>query len=689
MSRYFIILFLFLSLCWVDTPDLNAHGGQFRGPHGRVPPGLRDPYDPAPPPPPPPTPRPGPDVTPPTPFAGPGVPDSPITPPVIPDATGGQPQNGQRPGPRSSSLDYTNWRFWWGYNQDAILGLKDAIYRIGGSGSTIHGLGDASPGARSDATHMVRSEIEKRILPTLLWVIDPKNKVHADIESAAYLALAKTARLPNQIEIISRALDPQAGHRDLVTESAALALGLLARTHEDEQFTGVELDRVRETLFRAIRESGHPTRTRGFALLALGLLGNQPSGGSATDEATQTSATTRSLFEILKENEKETELAVSALVAIGLQGVDSLTADQRERLQTLVLHRGSRGAASELTRAYAAQALGRIGTAKDVGVLQAVLANRAYAKPVQRSAAIGIGTLARLLSTQQRAAVVAGLLGRMRRVRDISTRNFLTISLAHHLQADHDTDASQVLAETKAGAWLVSEARSGSHSNRPYAALALGLVARAVGEESNSQAWGTLRDDALQALREGLGAKDLPRSARGAFATALGIARDERSIAPLGDLVGDERQDPSLRGYAAAAIGMIGYAPKRIRLRIREALAERRTEEMRVQCATALGLLHDTQAVPELIASIRTARNQSTKGQLLVALARIGDERAVQPLVDLVRAEHSEQHLTRALACASLGIVGDLESVPVLSRLSKDVNYRAGTDVMREVLSIL
>ncbi|MCP5069547.1 MAG: HEAT repeat domain-containing protein [bacterium] len=690
MLRYFIVLFLFLSLCFVHTPDLNAHGGSFRGPGGGVPPDLREPGDPSPPPPPPPSPRPGPDVTPPTPVPpSTGGRVGPITPPTVPNSNGGQPQNGQRSGPRAASLDYTNWRFWWGYNQDAILGLKDAIYRTGGTGSTIHGLGDASPDARSDATHMVRAEIEKRVLPTLLWVIDPKNKVHADIESAAYLALAKTARMPSQIAVISKALDPKAGHRDLVTESAALALGLLARTHKDEQFTGVELDRVRDILFHAIKEGDHKIRTRGFALLALGLLGDQPTGSATTDQATKANATTQALFEILATDETETELAVPTLVAIGLQDVASLTTPQREHLRMLVLSRGSRGASSELTRAYAAQALGRIGTAKDVGVLQTVLAGRSYAKPAQRSAAIGVGTLARLLSSQERAAVVSNLLGRMRRFRDVSTRNFLTISIAYHLQADHDSDATQVLSETKAGSWLVSEARSGSHANRPYAALALGLVARAVGDMSNSEGWGTLRDDALQAIREGLTAKDLPHSARGAFATALGIAKDERSIPRLGELVDDERQDPSLRGYAAAAIGMMGHAPKRIRVRIREALAERRTEEMRVQCATALGLLHDTKAVPELIASIRTARNQSTKGQLLVALARIGDERAVQPLVDLVRAGRSEQNLTRALACASLGIVGDLESVPVLSRLSKDVNYRAGTNVMREVLSIL
>ena len=44
---------------------------------------------------------------------------------------------------------------------------------------------------------------------------------------------------------------------------------------------------------------------------------------------------------------------------------------------------------------------------------------------------------------------------------------------------------------------------------------------------------------------------------------------------------------------------------------------------------------------------------------------------------------------TRAIACAGLGLIGDLEFIPSLSRISKDINYRATSDPINEVLSFL
>jgi hypothetical protein len=71
-----------------------------------------------------------------------------------------------------------------------------------------------------------------------------------------------------------------------------------------------------------------------------------------------------------------------------------------------------------------------------------------------------------------------------------------------------------------------------------------------------------------------------------------------------------------------------------------------------------------------------------------VALSRIGDARAVEPLVELLR-NPREGDVTRALACAGLGVVGDLEWTSSLSKVSRDVNYRAQVDLVAEVLSIL
>ena len=121
---------------------------------------------------------------------------------------------------------------------------------------------------------------------------------------------------------------------------------------------------------------------------------------------------------------------------------------------------------------------------------------------------------------------------------------------------------------------------------------------------------------------------------------------------------------------------------------IREALRSRRSEHLRRSSATALGLLRDKGAVEILLEELQVARSQSMKGQVVVALAKVGDERAIKPLIALLK-DGNESVLTRALACAGLGIVGDINWMPSLSRISQDINFRATGDAFREVLSIL
>nr|MDJ0523695.1 HEAT repeat domain-containing protein [Planctomycetota bacterium] len=168
----------------------------------------------------------------------------------------------------------------------------------------------------------------------------------------------------------------------------------------------------------------------------------------------------------------------------------------------------------------------------------------------------------------------------------------------------------------------------------------------------------------------------------------LGLAKDRKSIGDLVEIVGDRRSDDELRGYSAIALGHIGIGGERVLRPIRNALTERRSEKLRRATATALGMLTDPRAVPILLAELGKARSQSAKGQVVIALAQVGDERAIEPLTNLLK-DHRQQHLTRALACAGLGIVGDVAWVPSLSLIGRDVNYRASGDLMNECLSIL
>lgn len=156
----------------------------------------------------------------------------------------------------------------------------------------------------------------------------------------------------------------------------------------------------------------------------------------------------------------------------------------------------------------------------------------------------------------------------------------------------------------------------------------------------------------------------------------------------LAEIVADDKEDTEFRGYAALALGLIGQATRDVLIPIRAALKERRSEELRQQTATALGLLQDKEGVPMLLEELDRAKSQNVKGQVVLALAKIGDARAVEPMVALLK-DTGAQDLTRALACAGLGVIGDLEWLPSLSRITLDLNYRASTDAINEISSLI
>ncbi|MDJ0973648.1 MAG: HEAT repeat domain-containing protein [Planctomycetota bacterium] len=704
LKRTSLTVFAVLLATAIFAGDLWAHGGQFRGPGGAVPPGMREPSDPTPPPPPPPS---GPPTTPSTPTTpsgpGPSMPSTPTTGPTTPTPSSpASPQGGPK-GP--ASLGFENWVFWYHNNKEDIEQLKSALYSSVSSESVIFDLGGRSRSNRSDAMHDIRAKVESAIIPALRWAMDKKNSSHQDTESAAYIALAKMAKDPNDITVIKKGLDPKLKKDLIVQESTALALGMLRRANEENQFTAKDLDGVREFLFDCFQSKDYQTRTRGFCALAIGLLGDQPTGSkdyiegvtsstdAATDDQVARAATSSRLFELLKGNYSNQDLYIGLLMAIGLQRADSISEEQREVLRQCVT-KGKlfKNDVNNFIRSYAALQLGRIGTAKDVTYLERALTSRRSDVNIQRSAAIGLGVLSKLIPSKERVNVANVLLTAIqkKKVKDASAVNFSYISLGYLLIEDIKANKTDVIEQTKAADFLMKEASSGRILQRPFAALSLALCGKQIGETPDLAIYGDFRQKSLETLRAGLSSKKLDKRGRAGFACSLGIIKDEGSVKALQELVADRKEDHELRGYAALGLGLIGYAPKQVTSAIRDALKERRSEEMRQQCATALGLLKDKEAINLLLEELKRAKSQSVKGQVVLAIAKIGTESAVDPLVALLKNESKkEQDLTRALACAGLGVIGDLELIPSLSRISKNINYRASTDLINEVLSII
>jgi HEAT repeat protein len=660
-----------------------AHGGVFRGPGGQVPPALRPPGDPQPPPPPPPTGGPPPETPPPTnggpPTSGLPVPGKPppVTPPTDP-GVGTEPLGERR---RPATISFDHWEFWWAHNDAEFVRVKDALYGMRVTDESPLWVLGRSKSNVSDALRPTEKEVREVVVPALLRVMDPKADVDPDVAGAAHVALAKVTSDPAHLALLRDAV-ADADRPAMVREAAAIALGLVRRGERRTTFDAYELDRMRRFCLETYEDEESPTRVRGFAMLSIGLLGDQPTAEPVAPR----------LVAYLKDRQRGEDLPVALLQALSLQPSGAVGAETLDLLVECVLRgRIGREDASEMVRAHAALAVGRLGWDVHVAPMLNALTLRNAQSMVRRSAAIALGQLGARVDGARRAEVASALVRAAESTSDSSTRNFAIMSIARLLEADVRAQRTDVLNEGRGRAveFLARTAQSGAPVQRPYGALALGLVANAVGDRPTVETYGDLQVRAVAILREGLADGGRDASTRAAFAVSLGLARDAGSLGALVALVADRDADTTLRGHAAVAVGMVGGAGAGEARTLEGALRERSSEELRRQAAVGLALMHARQAVDVLVAELADPdASDGVKGQVVAALGAIGDQRAIAPLSALVE-DAKASVPTRALACAGLGLVGDLEVVPTLSLLSKDQNYRASPDVLTEVLTIL
>ncbi len=691
------------------SPDALAHGGQFRGPGGAVPPGLREPTDPTPPPPPPPTSAP-PTTTPsdpaqPPPPTTPSQPPAPAPPTTLPD-------NPQAPAKRPSQPSFDQWVFWWNNNNDDILNLKAAIYGLRGTfASGLGQLGDTR-GNKTDATRPTEKQVKDVLIPALLWAMDHKNNLHPDVESAAYIALAKVTDDPAHFKKIMEGVykdgQPNKEVDQIVRESAALSLGLIRRADPTRQFVAKDLDQVREFLFTAFEDDALATQTRAFAALSLGLLGDQPTAQGTTSagggglfyapdaSSTSLATTTGRLWALLHKEYKDEDLPVCLMLALSLQKPETVTQDMVTELRDCALRgKFNKAEVKDTLASYAALAVGRLGSTKDdiAGMVQAMTIHQTGLN-TKRSAAIALGQLGKRVDGADRADVVSKLWKGYNEVKEDSTRNFAIMSMAYVLCKDVEAQRTDVLQAkgVKVADELLKIAQEGNYRQRPYGALAIGLVSAKIGDKTEIQEYATFRGRAVAILLEGVEDLKLDKRGRAAFAIGLGLVQEPSAIRKLLPILQNREEDKELRGYAAVALGMIGTTNAEVVKALSEALKERSSEELRQQTAIGLGLLQSPTTVPFLLKELEEAESANIAGQIVLALAKIGDATTIKPLVDILKPEAGKTpkpDITRALACAGLGLIGDLEMIPSLSRLSKDINYRASPPAIREVLTIL
>ncbi len=669
------------------SPRAWAHGAGF----GPRPPNYQPP-DTAPTPPPPPGPPAGLPAPPPAPTppaqpppqtappatggSSPGVGPAPRG-PSIGGPTTGRGRTGGRPGPSAPDLE-SAWQTWWLLNRAALL--PDRLAALDARVVTPR-EGDLPP---EDAWEVRREEaVRGVVLPFLLRLLDPKRDVRDDVRASALIAAAKVApdRLVRRL-ILCWLEDARAA--PLVRESAALAAGLLRRTRPDQQMDGAELDRLRERLLAAYDDDGAPRRMRAFALLALGVLADQPYGNAWTKDGR---LVVRELRARLTADDLPEDMTVALIVALGRQPDEGVPDAVRSDLKDVALGKRRRGRRwNSVERSHALMARIRLGGPGTPALLRRVLEQKRQPKEVRRAAFTALAEITPCLAEEERRETAAALDKGMRYAKDPLGEGLGYIAAGMLLGADLAAGKTDVLEEGHLPRLLLSEARSGQVAVRGFAALGLALATRNV--PLTSRATTRFRADATRLLRDGLEKGRGDDRLLGAYAAGLGLVGDESAIDLLLGVIEDRGRDSELRGHCAVALGQLGRGRLDVRRALDIALVDRRRDDLCREAALGLALLGGRTTGAELLRELGTARTERTLGQVVIALGWLGDLGAVPGLVQKA-SDEGRSELAQALAVAALGRLADPERRPSLLRLTENANYPARTDALHEAYTIL
>jgi hypothetical protein len=569
----------------------------------------------------------------------------------------------------------TSWRHWWVINRYRFLPLRAEPWaaRV------------VTPAPRPDvptAAELRRDELLREALPFLLRLVETHRGSRDDVVASSLIALAKLSNDGVTRRIILRELkDPQASV--MVRSSAALAVGLLRRTDPDRQIDACAVDALRDGLLAVAAQREAAIDVRAFAILAVGLLADQPFDGPYARNGLLVS---RALWQLLAKRYPDEEIPVALLTALGMQPAAGVPSAVMESLVAIVEGRiVLKRRWSDMERSHALSALLRLGGTRAFSTLLSVFGRTRVPDEIQRAGYLAVGHLADELSAPQRLALTRTVLAAGKRTQKDFTRGLALVALGHLLSADLRGGESAVLRQTTAGRLLLEEARGGKNSVRGFAVLALGVAARTPGAPDEIVA-PFLRPVRRFLLRELADARRR-HPLRGSYAAALGIANVTESAPRLGEIVADEESRAWVRGVAALALGHLETIGEDDVDRLRAATSLDGVPFLPGHAATALWTTGERLADTALMDALRRTRAEHRRAELVVAMGRLGDVEGVGPLVAWTAAE-GRSEVGQALGVVAIGMLLDPEPRPSITRLTDDGNYPVRSRALNEAWSI-
>ena len=656
------ILLHLAALCVVAGPAL-AHGGTFRpptdpryGPKGNLPT---------------------------TPYSGPGSGRGAYGPP--PPGTPGSLLSGG-----VDAVDMTEWTWWWELHKEIHLQLR-ARLRDGGvaSGSDGFFLGRGQKSAaRNDGVGPSREQVRGEVVPALLRRLEAEKS--QDVRTSCLIALA---RIGEDEDATATALEPVLRRHlqdadSTVVETAAIALGILG----NDATAFLLGDLVRDTAAgqAAVGKEEVPVRVRAFAAYGLALLGRN----SAREDVRR--FVVHSLTRGIEEDDTASaDLSAACVIALGRvplaaggvfpdpgpKTVAASSASLEAQTAYLIELLRDERKLKRVARAHVPTSLGLLASdpALDGGevkarvgeaLLERLSLSRRENTDVLQSCAIGLGLIGDIDDDELDGRIRRTLVALPSRIDDRQARHFALISVGWVSARTGRGDAGGV-ADLRAH--LLRQFTGGRGDTPQWAGLALGLLGRA------EAARGELPSTAVvRALHSGLRDAKAP-SDIGALCIASGLLRDPNATSLMLDKLARTKEGQA-RGHAAVGLGMLNAREALVPIRRLADESTYRPDLLR-ELAIALGLLGDPSVVDLLLDKLGRSSALSAQASIARALGRIGDRRAVTPLVQMLdRATLHDQ--ARAFAAVAVGIVADREELPWNTILGVGLNYNAAPETL-------
>jgi HEAT repeat protein len=590
-------------------------------------------------------------------YRGPGqvpaLPGGPFT-PGGPAPRGG-PTTGGAPLPSSTP---ESWQYWWEFNKDRYLDLRaavlDAKVPVDDEGGTqASGLEPLRP---------TPTEIDEVVLPALDRLMQRYD--HPDVATAGMIAIAKIGRLHPSVDVPGRIRANLRSGNQEVRETAALALGISGLDEVLPDLVALARDEAEGR--RLTGRTSVDARSRAFACYGLGLAARRSEGAATKELALAAAAAVLDRPDLL-----DRDLAVAAIQALGvLRPAWSDSAQKRIGWQALQLLDGfwgrDLGRADQIVQAHVPTAVARLigrGLTSDhrryIETWVAALGGRDRDDPVHQSMVLALGEIALPPESSEVAGAASDALWNYyRKGKDEQARFFALVALG---RIGGEANRTALLEE-------IRRARKGTE--KPWAALALGLLAR-----GTRDATGTVDDligrTLLHELRNTANDEFRP-----ACAIALGLCGHLDAARELRQMLDKYERHDVVAGYLSVGLAMLPDPAARADIGRVLRRAEHRPALV-MQGAIAVALLGGGDAGDELMALWESGEsNLARLAGIATAFRFVGDRRAIEPLVRMMFARDTTT-TSRAFVAAALGGICDKDMLPWSEPFSAGCNYAA------------